>query len=126
MDTAIRDHQTLVVRCRSRLQSGQATIRDRFLDEGDAPRLLRERCHLVDEVLCDLWHGLELPRSLSLVAVGGYGRGELYPASDVDILLLLPEPPDDVLTAQLERAIALVYDIGLEVAPSVRTVAECS
>jgi len=126
MDTAILDHQTLVVRCRSRLQSGQATIRDRFLDEGDAPRLLRERCHLVDEGLCDLWHGLELPRSLSLVAVGGYGRGELYPASDVDILLLLPEPPDDVLTAQLERAIALVYDIGLEIAPSVRTVAECS
>ena len=100
-------------------------MRERYLCEGDAPRLLHERCQLIDGVLCDLWQALELPSSLALVAVGGYGRGELYPASDVDILLLLPNPPDEALTTSLERAVALFYDIGLEIAPSVRTLDEC-
>jgi [protein-PII] uridylyltransferase len=100
-------------------------VRERYLCEGDAPRLLHERCQLIDGVLCDLWQALELPSSLALVAVGGYGRGELYPASDVDILLLLPNPPDEALTTSLERAVALFYDIGLEIAPSVRTLDEC-
>ena len=102
------------------------TIRDRYLASGDAPRLLRERCCLIDHVLCDLWQGLDLPPSLALLAVGGYGRGELYPASDVDLLLLLPATPDAVLIKKLEQAVTLFYDIGLEVAPSVRTVDECS
>ena len=122
MDTATLDRPALVAHCRSRLQSGQATIRQRYLADADAPRLLHERCRLVDEVLGELWQALDLPASLALLAVGGYGRGELYPASDVDILFLLPEPPDAALTPQLEHSIALFYDIGLDMAPSVRTV----
>ena len=125
MDTATLDRPALVAHCRSRLQSGQATIRQRYLADADAPRLLHERCRLVDEVLGELWQALDLPASLALLAVGGYGRGELYPASDVDVLFLLPEPPDAALTPQLEHSIALFYDIGLDMAPSVRTVAEC-
>ncbi|HCZ16100.1 MAG TPA: [protein-PII] uridylyltransferase [Candidatus Accumulibacter sp.] len=126
MDAETVDLQTLVARYRSHLQLGQTTIRERYLADGDAPRLLRERCGLIDEVLCDLWQALHLPASLALLAVGGYGRGELYPASDVDLLLLLPEPPGEALIPQLERAVTLCYDIGLEVAPSVRTVGECA
>ncbi|MCP5249796.1 MAG: [protein-PII] uridylyltransferase [Candidatus Accumulibacter sp.] len=126
MDADPVDPQALLAGYRSRLQLGQAAIRDRYLANGDAARLLRERSRLIDEVLCDLWQALQLPASLALLAVGGYGRGELYPASDVDLLLLLPEPPGDALTAQLERAVTLCYDIGLEIAPSVRTVEECS
>jgi len=86
---------------------------------------LGERCQLIDDVFRDLWQALALPASLALVAVGGYGRGELYPASDVDLLLLLPASPDEGLTEKLEQAVALFFDIGLEVAPSVRTVDEC-
>ncbi|HRF11851.1 MAG TPA: [protein-PII] uridylyltransferase [Candidatus Accumulibacter phosphatis] len=126
MNTDTFDRSALVAGCRSRLQAGQSMLRERHPGEGDAARLLRERCQLVDEVLCDLWQALALPVSLALVAVGGYGRGELYPASDVDILLLLPQTPDQVLTARLERAVALFYDIGLDIAPSVRTVEECT
>ncbi|WP_291995557.1 [protein-PII] uridylyltransferase [Candidatus Accumulibacter sp. ACC003] len=126
MDAEVVDPQALVARCRAHLQVEQAAIREHYLADGNAPRLLRERCRLIDGVLCDLWQALRLPASLALLAVGGYGRGELYPASDVDLLLLLPEPPDEVLTRQLEQAVTLCYDIGLEVAPSVRTVAECA
>jgi len=119
------DRQALLAAFRSRLQSGQSAIRERYLDDGDAARLLTDRCRLIDESLCTLWQGLRLPPSLSLVAVGGYGRGELFPASDVDLLVLLPESPDPGLTAQLEQTIALLYDSRLDVAPSVRTVDEC-
>jgi [protein-PII] uridylyltransferase len=66
-----------------------------------------------------------MPASLALVAVGGYGRGELYPASDVDLLILLPSKPGSVLTAQLERLVCLLWDIGLETGHSVRTIEQC-
>jgi [protein-PII] uridylyltransferase len=86
---------------KTRLRDGQRLIRERFLaGNGDAVRLLHERCQLVDEVLCELWSELALPASLALIAVGGYGRGELYPASDVDLLILLPEQADEVLTTR--------------------------
>lgn len=68
--TATFDRQALIACCRARLQSGQRTVRERYLCEGDAPRLLHERCQLIDGILCDLWQALELPSSLALVAVG--------------------------------------------------------
>jgi [protein-PII] uridylyltransferase len=115
----------LLTRFKSRLQSGQKAIRDCHLAEPDSLRLLHERCRLIDEVLCDLWHELRFPTSLTLVAVGGYGRGELFPASDVDLLLLLPKAPNAALTERLEQLVSLFWDIGLEIGHSVRTVEEC-
>jgi [protein-PII] uridylyltransferase len=76
-------------------------------------------------VLCELWSDLALPASLALIAVGGYGRGELYPASDVDLLILLPEQADDVLTTRIEQLICVFWDVGLETGHSVRTIEQC-
>ena len=126
MSTVETSRQSLVEHCRTRLRTGQSELRQRFLADDDAPYLLQARCALVDAVLGDLWQALSLPPELALLAVGGYGRGELFPASDVDILLLLPATPDADLTSRIEFAVALSYDIGLEIAPSVRTVAECA
>lgn len=122
-DAATRS--TLLTRFKSRLQAGQKAIRERYLSDPDALQLLHDRSRLIDEVLCDLWHELGFPASLTLVAVGGYGRGELFPASDIDLLLLLPKPPDAALTARLEQLVSLFWDIGLEIGHSVRTVEEC-
>jgi UTP:GlnB (protein PII) uridylyltransferase len=100
-------------------------IREQYLAERDAARLLHQRCRLIDEVLGELWRELAMPPSLALVAVGGYGRGELYPASDVDLLILLPEQADSLLAARLEQLVCLFWDIGLEIGHSVRTIEQC-
>ena len=115
----------LLARYKTRLLDEQKSIRATYLADADAPRLLHERCRLIDEVLCALWNELHFPAPLALVAVGGYGRGELYPASDVDLLLLLPKAPDAALTARIEQLVGLFWDIGLEIGHSVRTLDEC-
>ena len=67
-----------------------------------------------------------MPADAALVAAGGYGRGELFPYSDVDVLVLLPEGlAADEAHPAVERFITACWDIGLEIASSVRTVDEC-
>jgi len=115
----------VVSRLRESARSGLQALRESYMADPDARRLLRERARQVDAVLAELWRLQQLPACLSMVAVGGYGRGELYPASDVDLLILLPTPPDDALQRQLEKLVGLFWDIGLEVGHSVRTIEEC-
>ncbi len=115
----------LLARYKSRLQLEQAAIFDRYRGDADPPRLLHERSALVDALLRDLWAELHLPADLALVAVGGYGRGELWPSSDIDLLLLLPDETDAALEGEVEQLIMLLWDIGLEIGHSVRSVAEC-
>ena len=91
--------------------------------------VLRQLAKHTDQTLRLVWRMAQMPSALTLVAVGGYGRGELFPASDVDVLVLLPESADPendpLLRAQLERFIGLCWDAGLEIGSSVRKVAEC-
>lgn len=110
---------------RTRVQEGQRALRDRYLENGDAPAMLSGRSGFIDGILRDLWQAQGFPETLALVAVGGYGRGELYPASDIDLLILLPYEPDVALTEKLETLVSLFWDIGLEIGHSVRTLDEC-
>ncbi|MES2613297.1 MAG: [protein-PII] uridylyltransferase [Pseudomonadota bacterium] len=91
--------------------------------------LLRKLSTLAGDLLQQLWRRSELPADLALVAVGGFGRDQLFPYSDVDVLLLLPDDRAadgcSVLRAQLEAFIGSCWDAGLEIGSSVRTVAEC-
>jgi len=117
--------QKLVADLKARLLDGQKAIEESFAVTADAASLLRDRCRLTDAVLRDAWEALAVPPSLALVAVGGYGRGELYPASDIDLLVLLPAEADGVLAERLEQLVCLLWDIGLETGHSVRTVEQC-
>ena len=94
-----------------------------------ATRLIKALTRHVDATLASLWTHSGLPASAALVAVGGYGRGELLPYSDIDLLLLLPDPANtnagSPLKAAIEAFITACWDIGLEVGSAVRTVAEC-
>jgi [protein-PII] uridylyltransferase len=108
---------------------GQAheELKSRFLAEEPVEILVHARAALIDAVLRQAWfeHLGNGERHCALVAVGGYGRGELHPCSDIDILLLVSQPPNEAERSQVERLIAFLWDIGLEVGHSVRTVAEC-
>ena len=89
-------------------------------------RLLRGHTRLVDRIVASIWRELGAPADIALVAVGGYGRGELFPHSDVDVLILLPGWLDPAGTAFVERLIGVFWDIGLEMGHSVRTIAQCT
>lgn len=107
------------------LTAGRERLRQDYLAQPRPERLLRDHARLVDETLRQAWRRLGLPPSVALVAVGGYGRGRLYPFSDVDLLLLLPRDTDPALNAKLETLIGMLWDIGLDVGHSVRTIPEC-
>ena len=88
--------------------------------------LLRQLAALADQTLHALWAEAGFGNALALVAVGGFGRGELFPYSDVDVLLLLPDGhADDIDPARLEAFIGQCWDAGLEIGSSVRTLGEC-
>ncbi|HEX4388770.1 MAG TPA: [protein-PII] uridylyltransferase [Steroidobacteraceae bacterium] len=111
---------------RELLRQAHEELKDRFLAEEPVEELVHARAALVDLVLREAWawHGAGLAAS-ALVAVGGYGRGELHPASDIDLLLLVPGSPEGAGGRALEKLVAFLWDIGLEVGHSVRTVAQC-
>jgi [protein-PII] uridylyltransferase len=115
---------------RAALKAGRDALREAFLARPDTPKLLREHARLVDRTVREAWRACEMPPRTALVAVGGYGRGQLYPHSDVDLLILLP-PGDDGASAgagatrAIERLLTTLWDVGLEASHAVRTVAEC-
>ena len=71
------------------LKSEQAKLKADFLINNNVTKSLRGQCKLVDALLKQIWQSFNL-KEVSLIAVGGYGRGELFPHSDVDLLILLP------------------------------------
>ena len=114
-----------VAALRAQIKARQNTLQARYAEDNDAQGLLRQRCADVDDIMRQLWAAFDFPVSAALAAVGGYGHGELYPASDVDILILLPQAPSATTAAKLERLVGYFWDIGLEIAHSVRTIQEC-
>ncbi len=88
-------------------------------------RLLHLRAQFMDALLGALWDSRDWSGvEPALVAVGGYGRGELHPHSDIDILVLLGEDSERC-HGQLEQFLTQLWDLGLSIGHSVRTVSEC-
>ncbi len=96
-----------------------------FRDGRDIGELLQLRAAAIDEVMRLLWARFAWGESrIALVAVGGYGRGELHPASDIDLLILVDDDAEDQHTA-IEGFVTQLWDIKLDIGHSVRSVAEC-
>ena len=109
------------------LRAQDASFAQRFDAGGDIERLLMARVIAVDALVRAAW-SRAIPREagLTLFAVGGYGRGELFPRSDVDLLVLVDDDAREDDTAALSRLFALLWDAGLPVGHAVRTLAECT
>lgn len=110
---------------RQALHTAQARLSERYRAGRSAAELVPARAAVVDQLLIRAWT-LFLPHSpqLALVAVGGYGRGELHPGSDIDVLILLNDGVPPPRTA-IEGFLAFLWDIGLEVGHSVRSLSQC-
>jgi [protein-PII] uridylyltransferase len=112
---------------RAQLKASHAALRTRFEVNEDISVLIAERATLVDQFLTRIWR--QHPGQaddIALVAVGGYGRGELHPASDVDLLILTTTDEATRTHAEaIERFLLFLWDMGLEVGHSVRTLADC-
>jgi len=130
--TTVRAHLNVAGRPVGAFRDTLAWGRDRlyglFTEGASAESLVHARSFLVDEVLREAWLKFlpEHPKGLALVAVGGYGRGELLPHSDIDLLLLHEPAALAPNQAAIEQFLALLWDIGLEVGSSVRTPADCA
>ncbi len=90
-------------------------------------KLAKQLSKLTNQLLAHLWQECDLNNEATLVAVGGYGGGALFPYSDIDILILLPADTKttESLSKRVEQFVARYWDTGLEIGSSVKTVSEC-
>jgi [protein-PII] uridylyltransferase len=118
---------------RERYRAEKAQVMDALLSTGASTRgihgALQKLARVADETLRVLWHNAGFDKPFALVAVGGFGRGEMFPHSDVDVLLMLPDSADAehdaALKTRIEAFIGSCWDTGLEIGSSVRTISEC-
>src|SRR5687767_15540619 len=110
---------------RGEVAVARQALRDAYLRRPNPAALLRSHTQLVDRTVKAVWGETGVSGDAALVATGGYGRGELYPSSDIDLLVLLAQEPSAAEREALERLIGRFWDIGLEIGHSVRTVEGC-
>jgi [protein-PII] uridylyltransferase len=130
-------------------QAGYAEIRRRFESQGDGAETIREHTFLIDQLvrvahdfamdheyagaggatkskgLAGMIGRINPGAAMSIVAVGGYGRAEMFPHSDIDLQFLMPPKRDPRLEKVVEYILYILWDLGLKVGHSTRTVAEC-
>ena len=114
-----------VAACKSAIQSGDQRIYERYPGSQDAHLAIAARSALIDRILAHSWNSLIGKSSHALVAVGGYGRGELHPYSDIDLMILLDEEIDEDEEARVGEFVTQLWDFGLDIGHSVRTIAQC-
>ncbi|WP_022964007.1 [protein-PII] uridylyltransferase [Halopseudomonas pelagia] len=109
------------------IRQADTVLRARFEGGRDIHKLIYERAWFTDQILRKAWsiQASTDATDIALLAVGGYGRGELHPHSDIDLLILLRDSGQDAHNASIEQFLMLLWDIGLEVGQSVRSISEC-
>ena len=101
-------------------------LEQRFDPKADIYELLSINTRLVDALLKNVWRAFDIPNdSAALVAIGGYGRRELFPESDIDIMIVLKDENDEIIKSKIESFLTFLWDINLQIAQSVRTINDC-
>ncbi len=110
------------------IRKAREVLDARFVAGRDIRRLIEDRAWFIDQILRAAWSRFDWDSDaeIALVAVGGYGRGELHPYSDIDLLILLDDSDHEKFRNSIEGFLTLLWDIGLEVGQSVRSVQECA
>jgi [protein-PII] uridylyltransferase len=110
---------------RAEVAAARQALREAYLKKPDPRVLFTQHTRLIDRTVKTMWGETAISSGAALIATGGYGRGELYPASDIDLLILLSKEPSEAERGALEQLIGRFWDIGLEIGHSVRTVEGC-
>jgi len=128
LDSRVAEGASALAVFRDALQHSTERLRELFFRGLSAAELVPARARLMDKLIVRAWQRF-LPagsRELALVAVGGYGRGELHPGSDVDIMVLVES--DQAMTrhqAAISAFLTFLWDVGIDVGQSVRTPQDC-
>ncbi|WP_337164645.1 bifunctional uridylyltransferase/uridylyl-removing protein GlnD [Vibrio fluvialis] len=122
------DEQLTISELKQQLEHFAQYQKDEFLNHNPVTDLVLGRAEYMDLLLRRLWQsfGFAEIQDLSLVAVGGYGRGELHPLSDIDILVVSKDKLSDNIASKISEFITFLWDLRLEVGHAVRTVTECA
>ncbi len=112
---------------KKRIQSFHDNLLERATSDETIETLIEARSHFIDQLLIDCWHHLlkQHAGELALIATGGYGREELHPYSDIDLLIIFDESKLDQYKSELESFSTFLWDIGLKPGLSVRTISDC-
>jgi len=127
LEAGLKDLSKPVSDCRQALERANESLNQQFMEGAAVTELVRLRSDLIDFLLVRLWrhYAKEPARTAALIAVGGYGRGELHPFSDIDIMVLTEDDLPQAAESALSEFFMALWDIGLEIGHSVRTVSQC-
>lgn len=126
-DLTALEQATSLKALRTLLEQQRATLGQQFSAGRPVAELVKARAQFIDQLLALLWfrQGLDTVNDVALVAVGGYGRGELHPHSDIDLLVLSNRPLKKADEQRVGQFITGLWDIRLNIGSSVRTVSQC-
>lgn len=123
----LSDDQLTLTTLKEQLNLFSVQQKNAFINHCSVASLIYQRSDYIDALLARLWTFFKLDKAtdLSLIAVGGYGRRELHPLSDIDLLILSNAQQSPCHEQQIAQFIALLWDIKLEVGHSVRDLSQC-
>ena len=124
-DRSLSESEDALPIFKNALKDAYTYLEQQFNQGEDVTRLVFQHTDFVDKLLCRAYTHFIKQNDMALVAVGGYGRAELHPKSDTDILLLLPSDNQTSISDEVESLLTFLWDIGMEVGHSVRTIDDC-
>ena len=108
------------------LEAGDSHLKTRFLEGEDIYKLVRDRSAFMDRIIYYVWRQFDWNDGIALIAVGGYGRGEMHPHSDIDLLFLLRQNTPERYKDKISAFLTFLWDLQLKIGHSVRTVGQCA
>ncbi len=110
---------------RNALSAAQDHFNNRFHEGEEVHHLVNEQSQFADVILRHAWQRFEWDKDISLIAVGGYGRGELHPHSDIDLLILMRRNKPEKYRTSIEQFLTFLWDIQLKIGHSTRSLSQC-
>ncbi len=125
MNQQVFNYQAELEHWRTSLKQQKQLLAQKYQSQPNPNQYFRSHTKFHDHLMQAVWQHFIGQKNACLIAVGGYGRKELYPCSDIDILILLADHQSEPMDASLESMIGACWDIGLAIGQSVRTINEC-